>query len=209
MPALATPLLARLVDAQCLGLVRMRDPEQALGLGRALLEAGLKAIEVSFVTPDAPRVIAELAALGQGIVGAGTVLEQSQATAALEAGARFLISPGQIPEIPLLAHEAGAIAILGGLTPVEIVAARKLGADFVKIFPVRAMGGAAYIRDIRAPLPDVPVLVSGGVDPRNYRDYLAAGAQLCTLGSGLVPEELLAAGDWSAVAAHVRAALGA
>ncbi len=201
--------LDRLLEARRVGLVRTRSAETALALGRALLDAGLDAIEVSFVTPDAARAIAALAAEGRGIIGAGTVVDVERARAAVNAGAAFLVSPGQPAGVVELAHEAGASAILGGLTPTEILAALALGADFVKVFPIRAMGGPSYLRDVLAPLPGTRFLVSGGVTLANHREYLAAGAALCTLGSGLVPENLLVSGDWPAVTAHVRAALAA
>ncbi len=201
--------LARLLEARRVGLVRTRSAETALALGRALLDAGLEAIEVSFVTPDAAHVIAALVAEGRGIVGAGTVIDAERARAASSAGAAFLVSPGQPAGMVERAHEAGATAILGGLTPTEILSALAMGADVVKVFPIRAVGGPSYLRDVLAPMPDTRFLVSGGVTLANHREYLAAGASLCTLGSGLVPENLLIAGDWPAVTAHVRAALAA
>ncbi|MBU6429537.1 MAG: bifunctional 4-hydroxy-2-oxoglutarate aldolase/2-dehydro-3-deoxy-phosphogluconate aldolase, partial [Cyanobacteria bacterium REEB65] len=197
----------RLRETRCIGLIRTQSALSAIDLGKAMLAGGLRALEVSFTTPDAHEAIAALAADGRGLIGAGTVLEPAQAEAALRAGASFLISPGQPEHVVHAAHAAGSIAILGGLTPVEILAARHLGADFVKVFPIRAVGGPDYVRDVLAPLPDIPILVSGGVDAGNFRRYLAAGAQLCVLGSQLVPTKLLEAKAWSAISDHIRAAL--
>ncbi|MBM3268273.1 MAG: bifunctional 4-hydroxy-2-oxoglutarate aldolase/2-dehydro-3-deoxy-phosphogluconate aldolase [Candidatus Sericytochromatia bacterium] len=196
-----------LAEAKVLGLVRTGDPDEAIALGRALLAGGIKAVEVSFTTPEAERVIETLVADGVGMIGAGTVLQPQQAMGALAAGARFLIAPSQPKHLVPYARDDGAVAIMGGLTPNEIVAAMEAGADFVKIFPVRAVGGAAYVRDLRGPFPDLPVLVSGGVDHTNYQDFLAAGAALVVMGSGFLPAALLQARDWTGIARYVRETL--
>lgn len=199
--------LSLLKEARVIGLIRCKRADEAVALGRAYFKAGMTAVEVSFTTPDAEAVIEMLAGDDCGIVGAGTVLQPQQAMGALAAGARFLVAPAQPKHLVPYARDAGAVSILGGLTPNEIVSAMELGADFVKIFPVRAVGGPTYIRDIMAPLPDLPVLVSGGVDAGNYRQYLEAGASLALLGSALVPQELMDAKDWDGIAAHVRQAV--
>lgn len=188
-------------------MIRCKRADEAIALGRALFRAGMKAVEVSFTTPDAEAVIEVLVGDDCGLVGAGTVLQPQQAMGALAAGARFLVAPSQPRHLVPYARDAGAVAILGGLTPTEISSALDLGADFVKIFPVRALGGPTYIRDVMAPMPDLPVLVSGGVDATNYKQYLEAGASLALLGSSLVPANLLEAKDWDGIAAHVRRAL--
>jgi 2-dehydro-3-deoxyphosphogluconate aldolase/(4S)-4-hydroxy-2-oxoglutarate aldolase len=199
--------LRYLTEAKVLGLVRTKDPDEAIALGRALLAGGMKAVEVSFTTPEAERVIETLVAEGTGMIGAGTVLQPQQAMGALAAGARFLIAPHQPKHLVPYARDDGAVAIMGGLTPNEIMTALEAGADFVKIFPVRAVGGPTYIRDVTAPFPDLPVLVSGGVDHTNYQDYLAAGASLAVLGSGFLPGGLQAARDWDGISRFVRATL--
>lgn len=196
--------LSALKEAQIIGLIRCKRPDEAIALGRAFFKGGMTAVEVSFTTPNAEDVIEVLAGDKCGIVGAGTVLLPQHAMGALAAGARFLVAPNQPRHLVPYARDAGAVSILGGLTPNEIMGAMELGADFVKIFPVRAVGGPTYLRDILAPLPDVPVLVSGGVDASNYKEYLAAGASLALLGSSLVPAPLFEAKDWEGIAAYVR-----
>ncbi|MBI6546451.1 MAG: 2-dehydro-3-deoxyphosphogluconate aldolase, partial [Cyanobacteria bacterium NC_groundwater_1444_Ag_S-0.65um_54_12] len=170
--------------------------------------AGLGAIEVAFTTPGAVVAIAELVSTRRGLVGAGTVLQVEQAKAALAAGASFLVAPVDSGILLEHAHAAGAVAIVGGLTPQEIWNVHALGADFVKVFPVRAMGGPNYLRDLLAPFPDLRLLVSGGVDAANYREYLAAGAQLVALGSTLTPPALVAKQDWQGIIEHVRGTMG-
>ncbi len=196
--------LSALKEAQIIGLIRCKRPDEAIALGRAFLAGGMKAVEVSFTTPNAEDVIEVLASDGTGIIGAGTVLQPHQAMGALAAGAKFLVAPYQPKHLVPYARDAAAVAILGGLTPNEIQSALDLGADFVKIFPVRAVGGPTYLRDILAPMPDVPVLVSGGVDATNYKQYLEAGASLVLLGSSLVPPDLFAAKDWDGIARYIR-----
>ncbi|MBM3274503.1 MAG: bifunctional 4-hydroxy-2-oxoglutarate aldolase/2-dehydro-3-deoxy-phosphogluconate aldolase [Candidatus Sericytochromatia bacterium] len=199
--------LSELKDARVIGLVRTKDRGEGIALGRALMEGGIRAIEVSFTTPQAEEVIEVLAGDGTGLVGAGTVIQPQQAMAALAAGARFLIAPNQPKHLVPYCRDDGAVAILGGLTPHEIMTAIEAGADFVKVFPVRSMGGASYIRDISLPFPDLPLLVSGGVDHTNYLDFLEAGASLVVMGSGFIPAGLLAARNWPGVSRWIHETL--
>jgi 2-dehydro-3-deoxyphosphogluconate aldolase / (4S)-4-hydroxy-2-oxoglutarate aldolase len=180
------------VDTAALRLVaviRAERPEDALFAARAMAAAGVRGIEITFTVPNAAASIREaIAALPPTVVvGAGTVLTEEQATDALQAGARFLVSP--ICDAPLvrIGHAAGALVAIGGLTPTEIVAAARAGADYVKVFPGESLGGPTYIKHLRGPLPDIPLMVTGGVTRANAAAYLAAGAQSVGLGSDLMP----------------------
>ncbi len=173
-------------------VIRADRPEDALLAARAMAQAGVRGIEITFTVPDAAAIIrAAVAALPpEAIVGAGTVLTHAQADAALAA---WLVEMG---------HAAGVAVAIGGLTPTEIVAAQRAGADYVKLFPGDALGGPKYIRNLRGPLPDVPLMVTGGVTRENAADYLAAGAQSVGLGSDLVPKHLVAANDFDGLVRH-------
>lgn len=192
-------------------VIRADRPEDALFAARAMAAAGVRGIEITFTVPDAAASIrAAIAALPQSVVvGAGTVLTETQATDALTAGARFLVSPVCDAFVVRLAHEAGARAAIGGLTPTEIVAAARLGSDYVKVFPGESLGGPTYIKHLRGPLPDIPLMVTGGVTRENAAAYLAAGAQSVGLGSDLMPKALVRAGDFDGLVAHARAVVAA
>lgn len=203
---------AEIHDALVLvAVIRATRPEDALFAARAMAAAGVRGIEITFTVPDAAASIREaVSALPAAVVvGAGTVLTEAQARAALDAGARFLVSP--ITDAPLvrIGHDAGARVAIGGLTPTEIVAAHRAGADWVKVFPGESLGGPAYITHLRGPLPDIPLMVTGGVTRANAAAYLAAGAQSVGLGSDLAPKHLVQAGDFEALVAHARAVVAA
>lgn len=192
-------------------VIRADRPEDALFAARAMAEAGVRGIEITFTVPDAARIIKDaIHEMPESvIVGAGTVMGAAQAREALEAGARFLVSPIMYPRLVELGHAAGALVAIGGLTPTEIVAAHRAGADWVKVFPGESLGGPAYIKHLRGPLPDIPLMVTGGVTRENAAAYLAAGAQSVGLGSDLAPRNLIRAGDFAGLVAHARAVVAA
>jgi 2-dehydro-3-deoxyphosphogluconate aldolase / (4S)-4-hydroxy-2-oxoglutarate aldolase len=155
--------------------------------------------------PEAAEAIRTLAAEWPGAVGAGTVLTASQGEQALGSGAAFLVSPVCLPELAPMCREAGALAVLGGLTPNEIVAAVKAQADLIKVFPISAMGGPAYVKSVLEPLPSVQLMVSGGVGRDEIGTYLRLGVRSVALGGALMPKPLVRAGDWVGLEAHARA----
>ncbi len=184
-------------------VIRADRPEDALFAARAMAEAGVRGIEITFIRDAAHELP------GSVVVGAGTVMGAAQAREALDAGARFLVSPIMYPRLVELGHAAGALVAIGGLTPTEIVAAHRAGADWVKVFPGESLGGPAYIKHLRGPLPDIPLMVTGGVTRENAAAYLAAGAQSVGLGSDLAPRNLVRAGDVAGLVAHARAVVTA
>jgi 2-dehydro-3-deoxyphosphogluconate aldolase/(4S)-4-hydroxy-2-oxoglutarate aldolase len=142
--------------------------------------------------PEAPEVIGELAnRYPDLIVGAGTVLDEREAQRSIDAGARFITSPGFIPEVVACAKQADVVVFPGALTPSEIIAAWKAGADFVKIFPAAAEGGPGYVRTLKVPLPQIPLVVTGGVNQLTAFDYILAGAEAIGVGSELLPRDAL------------------
>src|SRR4051794_20664297 len=159
-------------------VIRAPSPELALLACEAILAGGISVFEITMTIPDAPAVIRALRSrLGErALIGAGTVLDAANARACIEAGAEFIVSPGFDPATIAAAHEAGIAAMPGALTPTEVIAAWKAGADVVKIFPCSALGGASYLRALKGPLPQVRLMPTGGVNINTAKDFLAAGA---------------------------------
>jgi len=171
---------------------RVRLPEQALFAAETLYAAGIPIVEVTLTLPQAPEVIADLARrYPQMVVGAGTVLDEQAAQRCIAAGARFVTSPGFIPEVVAFAKKANVVVFPGALTPTEVIAAWKAGADFVKIFPTATAGGTHYVRALKVPLPQIPLIVTGGVNQLTAFDYILAGASAIGVGGELVPKEAL------------------
>jgi 2-dehydro-3-deoxyphosphogluconate aldolase/(4S)-4-hydroxy-2-oxoglutarate aldolase len=156
--------------------------------------------------PDAPAVIAALGReLGDAaLIGAGTVLDAAGVNACLDAGAAFIVSPGLDADTIAAAHARGVPAMPGALTPTEVIAAMRLEADVVKVFPISAVGGAKYLRALRGPLPTVKLLPTGGINAANAGEFLAAGAVALGIGSELVDGAALAAGRDEVISERAR-----
>jgi len=169
-------------------VIRAPSPELALLACEAILAGGISVFEITMTIPDAPAVIRALRDRlgGRALIGAGTVLDAADARACIEAGAEFIVSPGFDPATIAAAHEAGIAAMPGALTPTEVIAAWKAGADVVKIFPASALGGASYLRALKGPLPQIKLMPTGGVNLNTAKDFLAAGAVALGVGSELV-----------------------
>src|SRR5262245_34338588 len=164
-----------LKEHRLIAVIRAHSPESAEAAAHAVAKGGVRMLEITFTVPEAPRVIAALAADPQLIVGAGTVLTPEQAVAALSAGARYLIAPNVSLEVAAVAREAGVMYCPGAYTTGEILHARDQGAHVVKVYPVGVAGGPPYIRVIRDPLPDIPMLAAGGTSLENMLPFLMAG----------------------------------
>lgn len=172
--------------------VRVTSPQEALFATEALYAAGIPIAEITLTLPEAPIVIAELVARHPDlIVGAGTVLDEETARRCIDVGARFITSPGLVPEVAACAKDADVAVFPGALTPTEVIAAWKAGADFVKIFPAAIAGGSAYVRALKVPLPQIPLIVTGGVNQLTAFDYILAGASAIGVGGELLPREAL------------------
>lgn len=180
-------LLSALRARRLVAIVRGRDPEAALRTVLTLVEEGIDLVEVSLSGRDALKVIARARAeLGPDApLGAGTVLGPDDARAAREAGADFVVTPAVSDGIPV-AKELGMPVLAGVVTPTEVLAALRLGADALKIFPAAQAGGPAHLRALRGPFPDLPFVPVGGVDAAAARAYLAAGAIAVGVGSPLI-----------------------
>jgi 2-dehydro-3-deoxyphosphogluconate aldolase/(4S)-4-hydroxy-2-oxoglutarate aldolase len=197
--------LARLREQRLIAVIRAPSPEAALGAARAVVAGGIGLVEITFTVPDATRVMAALADEPGLTLGAGTVLDAAQARAALAAGARFLIAPNLSLEVAAEAARAGVLFCPGAYTTTEILAARAAGAHVVKVYPVGVAGGPAYIRIIRDPLPDVPMLAAGGTTLDNVVPFLEAGCVGVGLGAALADPALAAAGRFDEITHRARA----
>ncbi|MFJ4689574.1 bifunctional 4-hydroxy-2-oxoglutarate aldolase/2-dehydro-3-deoxy-phosphogluconate aldolase [Streptomyces sp. NPDC091377] len=166
-------------------IVRTGGPDEAVTAADAVLEAGLNAVEIALTTPRALTALAHLTETRPGaLLGAGTVIDGAAARAAIEAGARFLVSPSLHPEVIRTGHRYGVPVFPGVTTPTEMVRALEEGADALKLFPASTVS-PAWLRDVRAALPQAPVLPTGGVSVENAPEWIAAGAVACGMGSAL------------------------
>ena len=187
-------------------VVRAPSAPVALRAVEAVLAGGISILEITMTVPDALSVISTIVSrLGRrALVGAGTVLSADDARACVDAGARFIVSPGlDVPTVEA-ARALGVPVMPGALTPTEVITAWKAGADMVKIFPCSAMGGPKYLRALRGPLPAVKLLPTGGVNATTAADYIAAGASALGVGSELIDLAALAAGNDDVLTARAR-----
>jgi 2-dehydro-3-deoxyphosphogluconate aldolase/(4S)-4-hydroxy-2-oxoglutarate aldolase len=175
-------------------------------------KCGLKAIEVTMNTEGATEIIASLKAAAKPLgisVGAGTVRHGSDLEKALAAGAEFIVTPNTRHEVIRLSCTAGVPIISGALSPTEVQKAFDLGATAVKVFPVNCVGGPEYIRALRGPFRDIPLMACGGVNAENAAAYLNAGANLISFGGSIFNPKLMAAGDWDTIANKLNQLLAA
>lgn len=181
-----TKVLDRIHRTGVMPVLRAPASEAALALAAAIIEGGIDVIEVTMTVPNATELIGRLVRMYPScVIGAGTVLDGETARACIEHGAQFIVSPAIDGETIKVCGERGVAAIPGALTPTEIVRAWKAGADLVKVFPASAMGGAAYLKSLSGPLPEIKLVPSGGVTVTSVREYLAAGAFAVGAGSDL------------------------
>ena len=183
--------LKRTKDLGLLAVVRGESRAAALEVVGALVEGGVLGIEITFTTPEATQVIRDLdEEYGDGILlGAGTVTTHDQVEQSAEAGATFLVSPGCDPNLLPAMLGTGLLVLPGTLTPSEVMLARGLGAQAVKLFP-GSLGGPAYLKALLGPFPDVPFVPTGGVSLGNIVDWFAAGALAVGAGGALAPSSL-------------------
>jgi len=181
---------ARIEEVGIFPGIRVKSADQALYAAETLFHAGIPVAEITMTVPSAVGVIRKLA---QGfpdlVVGAGTVLDKDTAERCLDAGARFLTSTGLVVEVIEAALGRNVVAIPGALTPTEVIAAWKAGADFVKIFPAAPVGGELYIRSLKVPLPQVKLIAAGGVNQQNATNFIVAGASALGVGVELLPRD--------------------
>jgi 2-dehydro-3-deoxyphosphogluconate aldolase/(4S)-4-hydroxy-2-oxoglutarate aldolase len=187
-------------------VITVSDPDTAVPLAEALVAGGLPVLEVTLRTPVALDAITAMGAVPGAVVGAGTVLSPADLRAAKSAGARFAVSPGSSAAL-IEASVSEALPLLpGGVTATEVMALIHRGYTMAKFFPAEASGGAASVKALGAPLPQIAFCPTGGVTPDNARDYLALPNVVCVGGSWMLPGEKIASGDWDGVERLARTA---
>src|ERR1039457_2582620 len=170
--------------------VRVNSQELARYAAETVYSAGIPIVEITLTVPGALEVINDLAnRYPDLVVGAGTVLDDDMAKRSIEAGARFLTSPGFVPEVVAYARKMDVLVLPGALTPTEIIAAWKAGSDFVKIFPTGHVGGVQYLRALKVPLPQIPLIATGGVNQWTASDFIVGRATAIGAGGELLPKE--------------------
>ena len=192
--------IGRLINPGLVAVVRANRTEQVLPLAEALVAGGIVALEITTTTPNHLEAIrAVRQQLGpRALVGVGTILDVPGAEAALAAGAEFVVSPVGATELIAPAHAAGCPVMLGAYTATECLRVQAAGADFVKLFPADTLG-PAYVKALRAPLPDLRIVPTGGVDLQTASQWLDAGCVALGIGSSLLRPEILKADDWPAL----------
>jgi 2-dehydro-3-deoxyphosphogluconate aldolase / (4S)-4-hydroxy-2-oxoglutarate aldolase len=199
-------VIEKIKEIGVLPVIRANSEREARAVIEAVCAGGVTTIEVTMTVPNAVALIESLAKdLGDRILlGAGTVLDAETARRCIDAGARFIISPALNLETIAFCNEADTVVMPGALTPTEIVTAWRAGADFVKIFPASAVGGASYLKAVKAPLPDVKLIPTGGVSLATAADFIRAGAEAVGVGGELVDLEAVRAGRAEVITERAR-----
>jgi 2-dehydro-3-deoxyphosphogluconate aldolase/(4S)-4-hydroxy-2-oxoglutarate aldolase len=181
---------ARIEEVGIIPAVRVSSAQDACFAAETVSRGGIPVAEITVTVPGSMEVISDLRRrIPEMVVGAGTVLDIETAKRCLDAGANFLTSPGLVLEVMEFAVKNEVVIIPGALTPTEVITAWKAGADLVKIFPCAQVGGDSYIRALKAPLPQIPLVASGGVNQQTALDFILAGATALGIGAELIPKE--------------------
>ena len=198
-------ILSKLRTEKVVALIRAESPDGLLDCAKALAEGGLTSIELTMTTPGAIRMLEKASAeLPEFLFGLGTVLDAETARAGILAGAKFIVTPALRPDVITLCRRYSVPVFSGAFTPTEIVNAWEAGADAAKVFPAEFFG-PAYIKSIKAPLPHIELLPTGGVNAENVGDFLKAGAFATAAGSSPVEAKALKEKNWAAITARARA----
>ncbi len=189
--------LASIKACGVVAVLRADRPDALVQVAQAIGRGGIGAVEITMTTPGALDAIGECAnRLGDEILlGAGTVLDPETARAAILAGAEYIVTPTLSPDVITLCRRYDKVIIPGALTPTEILTAWECGADIVKVFPATAVG-PRYFKDVKAPLPQIDLIPTGGVDLDNAGDFIRAGACAVAVGGNLIDKAAVAAGEW-------------
>jgi 2-dehydro-3-deoxyphosphogluconate aldolase/(4S)-4-hydroxy-2-oxoglutarate aldolase len=195
----------RIVEIGVVPVVRASSAREARIAADAVCEGGIPIVEITMTVPGAVEVIRELArSAGDVLVGAGTVLHIEAARKCLDAGAQFLVSPGLNPQVIQLAAREEKLMMAGALTPTEVITAWEAGSDLVKVFPCGQVGGAKYIKALKGPLPQVPLVPTGGVNLATAAEFIEAGAAALGVGGELVQAEALRSGKPETIVENAR-----
>ena len=199
-------VMDRIREVGLVPVVRAASADEALAAVDAIREGGIPILEITLTVPGAVKIIAELTRrIGdEALIGAGTVLDAETAQACVDAGARFIVSPALDIATIELCRRIDVPVFPGALTPTEVLTAWKAGANAVKIFPANAVGGASYIKSLKAPLPQIELLPTGGVSLKTVPDFIAAGAFALGVGADLVDLAALRRGEAASITAKAR-----
>ncbi|HEY2971881.1 MAG TPA: bifunctional 4-hydroxy-2-oxoglutarate aldolase/2-dehydro-3-deoxy-phosphogluconate aldolase [Pyrinomonadaceae bacterium] len=194
-------VLKRIEEVGVIPVVRAASSDQAIAVAEAISEGGIPLLEITMTVPGAVSVIAEISKRygNEVLVGAGTVLDPGAARACIEAGAQFIISPSLNLKTIERCRDQEIAIFPGALTPTEVVTAWQAGADAVKVFPCSAVGGAKYLRALKAPLPQIKMIPTGGVSLATVKDFMIAGAWALGVGADLVDTKAIQGGDRKSV----------
>lgn len=202
-------VLKVVAETRVVAIIRGMEPETCVNLAKAYRAGGIRLVEVTFdQTGDPEKTVAAIKAIraalpGEMHVGAGTVLTADQLERTIAAGGEFMVTPSVNPALIRRANEAGLVTMPGAFTPTEIVTAHEAGADYVKVFPIGTLG-PKYVKDVLAPLKHIRLLAVGGVNPDNAAEYMKAGCRGIGASGALVNRDLIAAGDWTRIAAEAK-----
>ncbi|HZE08073.1 MAG TPA: bifunctional 4-hydroxy-2-oxoglutarate aldolase/2-dehydro-3-deoxy-phosphogluconate aldolase [Gemmatimonadaceae bacterium] len=196
-----TSVVATLREVGIIPVIRAESADAAQNVVEALLAAGLAVAEITMTVPGAIEAIASLSKRfgSRVLLGAGTVTDSNTVRRAVDAGAEFIVSPCLVPEVIEASRRAEVVVIPGALTPTEVFDAFRFGGDMVKVFPVANVGGAAYLRALRGPFPEIPLVPTGGITLENLREMFSAGAAAAGVGSELVSKDALLKRDYKAI----------
>ncbi len=178
--------ISRIISGGVIPVIRASSQEEALAVIDAIAAGGITTVEITMTVPGAVELMAKLSEREDLLIGAGSVLDPETARECIAAGAKFIVSPATNFDTILYCNESEIVVMPGGLTPTEIVNAWDAGADFVKVFPADAMGGAKYLRSLKAPLPNLRLIPTGGVNQETAADFIRAGAEAIGVGADLV-----------------------
>ena len=199
-------VLRQITETGIIPVVRAQSADEAMRAVEAIKEGGISVLEITMTVPGAVRLIEEVARRyeSDAIVGAGTVLDAETARLCILAGARFIVSPALDPETIACSRGYGVVMLPGAMTPTEVLAAWKAGADLVKVFPAGSLGGAAYIKNLKAPLPQIELVPTGGVSLKTAADFIKAGAAALGVGTDLVDTRSLRDGNARVITERAR-----
>lgn len=202
MTAKTEKLLSLLNGQPVIPVLKIDNLDDAVPLARALARGGLPMIEITLRTRDALECIRRVAGeVENAVVGAGTILDAAQFEAAAKAGSRFIVSPGINRGVLGAAADSDVPLLPGAITPGEIMTAMEAGLDFLKFFPAEQAGGVAFLKALASPFAGIRFCPTGSVSAKNVADYLALPNVICVGGSWVAPDDLVKAGDWSAIEA--------
>ena len=202
-------ILGQIKDVGLIPIVRTQTADDARAMSKVLIESGVTVVEVPLTVPDAYAVLKELKeAYGSKIaLGVGTVLTADEVSQSVDSGVDFVVTPATDIEAIERCQKLDVPVFPGALTPTEVVTAHRAGADAIKVFPCSAMGGASYLKALKAPLPNIHLVPTGGVSLTTVTDFFAAGAYAVGVGADLVDLDALAAGDLSKIASKAQSTL--